>query len=129
MKDRMPIARLITEAIDRTAYDAVLLAEFLGERKLANLYKLIEQGRSFDQSGIFTLSDFITQLAEFVARNRRTPGRHAIGNNGRGSADDYPPSERAGISRGHRTGYRPATARPRGVGGLHAGTGADGQRR
>ncbi len=73
MKDRMPIARLITEAIDRTAYDAVLLAEFLGERKLANLYKLIEQARSFDQSGIFTLSDFITQLAEFVARQPDEP--------------------------------------------------------
>jgi ATP-dependent helicase/nuclease subunit A len=73
MKDRVPIARLITEAIDRTAYDAVLLAEFLGERKLANLYKLIEQARSFDQSGIFTLSDFITQLAEFVARQPDEP--------------------------------------------------------
>ncbi len=73
MKDRLPIARLITEAIDRTAYDAVLLAEFLGERKLANLYKLIEQARSFDQSGIFTLSDFITQLAEFVARQPDEP--------------------------------------------------------
>jgi ATP-dependent helicase/nuclease subunit A len=46
----------------------VLLAEFLGERKLANLQKLIEQARSFDRAGIFTLSDFITQLSEFVAR-------------------------------------------------------------
>jgi ATP-dependent helicase/nuclease subunit A len=73
MKDRVPIAGLITEAIDRTAYDAVLLAEFLGERKLANLYKLIEQARNFDQSGIFTLSDFITQLAEFVARQPDEP--------------------------------------------------------
>jgi ATP-dependent helicase/nuclease subunit A len=73
MKDRVPIARLISEAIDRTAYDAVLLAEFLGERKLANLYKLIEQARNFDQLGIFTLSDFITQLAEFVARQPDEP--------------------------------------------------------
>ena len=46
----------------------MLLAEFLGERKLANLHKLIEQARSFDRAGIFTLSDFITQLSEFVAR-------------------------------------------------------------
>jgi ATP-dependent helicase/nuclease subunit A len=73
MKDHVPIARLIIEAIDRTAYDAVLLAEFLGERKLANLYKLIDQARSFDQSGMFTLSDFITQLAEFVARQPDEP--------------------------------------------------------
>ncbi|NQU24896.1 MAG: PD-(D/E)XK nuclease family protein, partial [Candidatus Nealsonbacteria bacterium] len=68
IKDRLPIARLIDEALARTGYDAVLLAEFLGERKLANLRKLVEGARSFDRSGIFTLSDFITQLSEFVAR-------------------------------------------------------------
>ena len=74
MKDRLPIARLITEAIERTGYDAILLAEFMGERKLANLYKLIEQARSFDdQSDMFTLSDFIAQLSEFVANQPDEP--------------------------------------------------------
>jgi len=68
MKDRVPIAQLINEALERTGYDAILPAEFLGTRKLANLQKLIEQARSFDRSGIFTLSDFITQLSEFVAQ-------------------------------------------------------------
>ena len=68
MKDRLPVAQLIHEALERTGYDAMLLAEFLGERKLANLHKLVEQARSFDRAGIFTLSDFITQLSEFVAR-------------------------------------------------------------
>jgi ATP-dependent helicase/nuclease subunit A len=67
-KDRLPLPRLIQEAFERTGYDALLLAEFLGERKLANLHKLIEQARSFDRAGIFSLSDFITQLSEFVAR-------------------------------------------------------------
>lgn len=73
MKDRVPIARLINEALDRTGYDALLLAEFLGQRKLANLYKLLDQARNFDQSGLFTLSDFITQLSEFVARQPEEP--------------------------------------------------------
>ena len=73
MKDRLPVARLIQAVLDRTGYDAVLLAEFLGERKLANLHKLIEQARSFDHSGVFALSDFITQLAEFVARQPDEP--------------------------------------------------------
>jgi len=73
IKDRVPIAQLILEALAQTGYDAVLLAEFLGERKLANLYKLIEQARSFDRSGIFTLADFITQLSEFVARQPDEP--------------------------------------------------------
>ncbi|MBU4398286.1 MAG: UvrD-helicase domain-containing protein, partial [Planctomycetes bacterium] len=73
LKDRLPVARLIQAVLDRTGYDAVLLAEFLGERKLANLHKLIEQARSFDHSGVFALSDFITQLAEFVARQPDEP--------------------------------------------------------
>ncbi len=68
MKDRLPVAQLISEALTRTGYDAILTAEFLGERKLANLKKLIEQARSFDRAGIFTLADFITQLKQFVAR-------------------------------------------------------------
>lgn len=73
VKDRLPIADLIHEALARTGYDAVLLAEFLGERKLANLHKLIEQARSFDRTGIFTLADFITQLSEFVAQQPDEP--------------------------------------------------------
>ena len=73
MKDRLPIAPLIQEALHRTGYDALLLTEFLGERKLANLHKLIEQARTFDLAGIFTLSDFITQLSEFVARQPDEP--------------------------------------------------------
>ena len=68
LKDRLSVAGLIQESLRRTSYDAMLLAEFLGERKLANLHKLIEQARSFDRAGVFTLSDFITQLSEFVAR-------------------------------------------------------------
>jgi ATP-dependent helicase/nuclease subunit A len=73
MKDRLPVAALLQEALRRTGYDALLLAEFLGRRKLANLQKLIEQARSFDRAGVFTLADFITQLAEFVARQPDEP--------------------------------------------------------
>jgi len=73
VKDRLPVAELIERALARTGYDAVLLAEFLGERKLANLRKLIDRARSLDESGIFSLADFITQLAEFVARQPDEP--------------------------------------------------------
>jgi ATP-dependent helicase/nuclease subunit A len=72
-KDRMPIAGLIREALARTGYDALLTAEFLGERKLANLRKLIDQARSCDDSGIFTLADFVHELAEFVAHQPDEP--------------------------------------------------------
>jgi ATP-dependent helicase/nuclease subunit A len=72
-KDRLPIAALINEALRLTGYDAALLAEFLGDRKLANLQKLLDQARSFDQSGRLSLSDFIVQLAEFVVHQPREP--------------------------------------------------------
>jgi len=73
LKDRIPVAALIQWALERTGYDAVLLAEFMGTRKLANLHKLIDQARSFDRPGMFTLADFITQLSEFVARQPDEP--------------------------------------------------------
>lgn len=73
LKDRLPVAGLIREALARTGYDALLVAEFLGERKLANLRKLIDQARAFDQAGIFSLADFVNQLAEFVARQPEEP--------------------------------------------------------
>lgn len=72
-KDRLPITQLIHQALSATGYDALLLAEFLGERKLANLEKLIDQARSFDQAGQFGLDDYVTQLAEFVARRPQEP--------------------------------------------------------
>ncbi len=73
MKDRLPVVQLIREALARTGYDAALLAEFLGERKLANLNKLIEQARAFDRSGLFGLDEFILQLSRFVAQQPQEP--------------------------------------------------------
>lgn len=67
MKDRVPVAVLIREALARTGFDAALAADFLGERKLGNLEKLIEMAAANDAKGIFSLGDFIVQLVEFVA--------------------------------------------------------------
>ncbi len=72
-KDRMPVAALINEAISLTGYDAALLGEFLGERKLANLRKLVNQARTIDQGAMMGLSDFIVQLSEFVVRQPKEP--------------------------------------------------------
>jgi ATP-dependent helicase/nuclease subunit A len=71
IKDRLPIAVLLNTALDRTGYDAVLLTEFMGERKLANLHKLIERARTVDSAGVTDLDGFITQLAQFIAREPR----------------------------------------------------------
>ncbi|MCA9242081.1 MAG: UvrD-helicase domain-containing protein [Planctomycetales bacterium] len=61
-------AQVIRTALDRTAYDAALLAEFLGERKLANLEKIVEQARVADQTRPGDVDAFVRQLSEFIAR-------------------------------------------------------------
>ena len=66
MKDRVPLVELLNRAIELTGYDASLLLEFLGPRKLANLRKLVESARQFDQNGLFTLKDFVTRLQTSV---------------------------------------------------------------
>jgi ATP-dependent helicase/nuclease subunit A len=66
-KDRVSITTLINLALERTGYDALLLAEFLGERKLANLQKLVELARGFERDGLFKLSEFIGELAGQVS--------------------------------------------------------------
>jgi ATP-dependent helicase/nuclease subunit A len=67
-KDSLPITTLLQQTLACTGYDAALLAEFLGDRKLANLNKLIEQARTADSGDVLDLAGFIAQLAEFVAR-------------------------------------------------------------
>ena len=67
-KDRLLVADLLHLAIELTGYDAVLLTEFLGPRKAANLEKLVEQARTLDAATPGHLHGFITQLSEFVVR-------------------------------------------------------------
>jgi ATP-dependent helicase/nuclease subunit A len=72
VKDCVPIAALLGEALECTGYDAVLVGEFLGDRKLANLHKLLEQARAAD-AGVIDLGGFITQLAEFISQPPKEP--------------------------------------------------------
>ena len=73
IKDQVLVAELLSTAIARTAYDATLLGEFLGERKLANVQKLLEQARALDRTNPGDLDGFITQLSEFVVRTPKEP--------------------------------------------------------
>jgi len=68
---RVSVAELLRGAIEETGYDASLLGEFLGERKLANLRKLIDMARDFDQAGLFSLADFARHLQEAVTEEPR----------------------------------------------------------
>ena len=66
-KARMSTAALLELAIEATGYDAALTAEFLGERKLANLEKLLEQARQSDSAG-GDLRMFLQRMNEFTKR-------------------------------------------------------------
>ncbi|MBX9579250.1 MAG: UvrD-helicase domain-containing protein [Gemmataceae bacterium] len=70
-KDRLPLARLLNTVIADSGYDAALQFEFLGDRKLANLWKLVDLARSFDRSGLFGLPEFVARLADLIARQPR----------------------------------------------------------
>ncbi|HEY8506341.1 MAG TPA: UvrD-helicase domain-containing protein, partial [Gemmataceae bacterium] len=71
LKDRLPISRLLGEVFADCGYDAAMLFEFLGERKLANLWKLQELARAFDRTGRFGLAEFIARLGELVRTQPR----------------------------------------------------------
>ncbi len=71
LKDRLPIVRLIGEIFADSGYDAAMQFEFMGDRKLANLWKLQDLARTFDSSGMFGLADFIQRLGELVREQPR----------------------------------------------------------
>jgi ATP-dependent helicase/nuclease subunit A len=71
LKDRLPIARLLGEIFADSGYDAATQFEFLGDRKLANLWKLQDMARQFDRSGLFGLADFIARLGDLVQAQPR----------------------------------------------------------
>jgi ATP-dependent helicase/nuclease subunit A len=71
LKDRLTIARLLGEVLAESGYDAALRLEFLGDRKLANLWKLLDLARTFDRSGLFGLAEFIARLGDLVRAQPR----------------------------------------------------------
>jgi ATP-dependent helicase/nuclease subunit A len=66
LKDRLPIARLLGRVFADSGYDAATQFEFLADRKLANLWKLVDLARTFDRSGLFGLAEFIARLGDLV---------------------------------------------------------------
>jgi ATP-dependent helicase/nuclease subunit A len=71
LKDRLPIARLLGQVFADSGYDAATQFEFLAERKLANLWKLLDLARTFDRSGLFGLAEFISRLGDLVRSQPR----------------------------------------------------------
>jgi ATP-dependent helicase/nuclease subunit A len=66
LKDRLPIAGLLNAVFADSGFDAATQFEHLADRKLANLWKLLDLARTFDRSGLFGLADFIARLGDLV---------------------------------------------------------------
>ena len=62
MKDHVPMARLVAQMLDESGFEAAVVCEFLGERKLANTRKIVRLARDFDRQGGFTLAEFVARL-------------------------------------------------------------------
>jgi ATP-dependent helicase/nuclease subunit A len=71
LKDRVPIARLLGAVFADSGYDAAMQMEHMGDRKLANLWKLTDLARTFDDSGLFGLAEFIARLGDLVESQPR----------------------------------------------------------
>ncbi len=61
-KDHVPMARLVAQVLDESGFEAAVICEFLGERKLANTRKIVRLARDFDRQGGFTLAEFVARL-------------------------------------------------------------------
>ncbi|WP_165219131.1 UvrD-helicase domain-containing protein [Aquisphaera insulae] len=62
IKDRVPLASLVSRVLDESGFEAAIVCEFLGERKLANTRKLVRLARDFDRQESFTLADLVDRL-------------------------------------------------------------------
>jgi ATP-dependent helicase/nuclease subunit A len=71
LKDRVPIAGLLGAIFADSGYDAAMQMEYMGDRKLANLWKLMDLARTFDGSGMFGLAEFIARLGDLVESQPR----------------------------------------------------------
>lgn len=65
-RDRLPLARLLAEIFEESGYRAVVATELNGDQYLANLDKLVEMARDYEQGGFAALADFIESLHQII---------------------------------------------------------------
>jgi ATP-dependent helicase/nuclease subunit A len=70
IKDSAGIHELLRRAVSESGYDAALQFEPLADRKLANLWKMLERAREYDETSV-GLAGFVRQLDDLVAQQPR----------------------------------------------------------
>lgn len=66
-----PLAEFLQLVLDRTAYEAILLGQFLGVQRAGNLRKVCALAASFQRSGSARLPAFVRYLTEMAAEEVR----------------------------------------------------------
>jgi ATP-dependent helicase/nuclease subunit A len=67
-KNSLPISRVLEKFIDATNYEAKILTRRSGRQALANIRKIIEMARSFEQKGAYGIQDFIFYVKMLTER-------------------------------------------------------------
>ena len=65
MKDRVPVSELLQTVFAETGYDAATQFESLADRKLANLWKLLDKAREYDRTNYGIQSGSIAAAGQY----------------------------------------------------------------
>ncbi|MGM0493102.1 MAG: UvrD-helicase domain-containing protein [Armatimonadota bacterium] len=71
IRDRVGLSELVERMLAETGLGAVELTQFAGRQASANLAKLTDLARSFEQRGAFSLREFIAYLSDLVLQEPR----------------------------------------------------------
>ncbi|MFN8546187.1 MAG: UvrD-helicase domain-containing protein [Candidatus Binatia bacterium] len=71
LASRATIAELVEESLAATDLEAVLLTQFQGPQKVANVRKLIELARASERRGLLGLRDFVRMVRELTEEEPR----------------------------------------------------------
>jgi ATP-dependent helicase/nuclease subunit A len=78
-RDRVPAADLLARAVAATHLESVLLAQFHGAQKVANVRKLIAQARALGEGRFVGAAEFVARARRLCASESREPEAPRLG--------------------------------------------------
>ncbi len=75
----LDLSGILRKLLAETNYEAVLLASFMGEQKAANVRKLLDLARSFEQPGGLAAGDFVDYVDDLLSNETRESQAVAVG--------------------------------------------------
>ncbi|MFP3904175.1 MAG: UvrD-helicase domain-containing protein, partial [Armatimonadota bacterium] len=74
----LPLSRLLDRITDETGYSAAMAGQFGGERRIANIRKLVDVSRGFERDGNYGLDEFV-RYVETLTEAEDREGEAALG--------------------------------------------------